>query len=124
MASNTTTPYGSSLSLKPSKSVDIDETLAQTPIVIKVSAPHHGLHKMLKCTLKDTVWQLKRQLIDKTMNEIPNGFNYGFYIPGASGKFGKYLDERKELSSSPKLPRGEQFRTGFVWRQEEAKKIR
>jgi hypothetical protein len=42
-------------------------------------------------------WQLKKQLLDKAMNDIPNGFNYGFYIPGAMGKFGKYLDERKEL---------------------------
>lgn len=69
------------------------------PIIVKIVIPNHGLQKALRCLLTDTVWSLKKQLLEKTSNEIPNAFNYGFYLPGTSGRQGKFLEEKRELHS-------------------------
>ena len=77
----------------------ISTTSPSQSIIIKISIPNHGLQKSIRCLLSDTVWSLKKQLLEKTANEIPNAFNYGFYLPGLQGKQGKFLEEKRELFS-------------------------
>lgn len=61
--------------------------------------PQLGVQKALRCPLTDNVWSLKRQLLDKVSSDIPNGLNYGLFMPSSTGKPPKYLDEKRELSA-------------------------
>lgn len=67
-------------------------------IIIKIWIPAHGIQKAIRCNTQDTVWALKKQLMEKVLAEIPNVMNYGFFIPGALGKLGTFMDEKKEFS--------------------------
>ncbi|KAL2916907.1 hypothetical protein HK105_203686 [Polyrhizophydium stewartii] len=71
---------------------------AGSTIVLRINVPALKLQKALKVNTADTVWGLKKQLIEKFGAEAKDVWNYGIFLHGKEGKQGKFLDERKELS--------------------------
>ena len=67
-------------------------------IVLRIQIPSQKLQKALKVNLDETIWQLKKNLIDK-LPDLQDALNYGLFLHGKEGKQGKFLDERKPASN-------------------------
>ncbi|KAH9274556.1 hypothetical protein BASA83_003192 [Batrachochytrium salamandrivorans] len=71
---------------------------SSTSVVLRINVPSLKLQKAIKSQTCDTVWMLKKQLIDKFGSESKDCWNFGIFLHGKEGKQGKFLDERKDLS--------------------------
>ena len=76
----------------------IGATQVAATVVIRVSIPSLNIQKALKVNTGDSVWTLKKQLIDKCFTETRKDlWNYGIFLHGKDGKQGKFLNEYNTL---------------------------
>ncbi|KAJ8327034.1 hypothetical protein BDV3_000166 [Batrachochytrium dendrobatidis] len=72
---------------------------SNAPIVLRINVPCLKLQKAIKVNTSDSVWMLKKQLIDKFGGDSKDCWNFGIFLHGKEGKQGKFLDERKDLAT-------------------------
>lgn len=68
-------------------------------LLLRINIPILKLQKSLRVNSSDLVWDLKRQVEEKTAADIKDVLNYGIFLHGKDGKRGKFLDERNTLAS-------------------------
>lgn len=73
-------------------------TAPPTPLILKFSVPSIGVQKALRFNSNDSIWNIKKTLMEKIGSEIPEFLNYGLFLPGSGGKQGKFLDEKRVIS--------------------------
>lgn len=75
--------------------------MSDDSIIVKISIPSKETAKTTKVDKADTVWSVKKFVMTKVVPEIPDSYNYGFYLPGDAkiGKRGKWLEERRDIGS-------------------------
>ncbi|KAI9352778.1 hypothetical protein BDR26DRAFT_1002907 [Obelidium mucronatum] len=73
--------------------------LAQTTIILRVLITSMGLTKSLRAATGDTVWALKKQVIEKMNKDIKDVLNFAIFVPPGSGKGarGRFLDDKLTL---------------------------
>ncbi|KND01062.1 uncharacterized protein SPPG_04154 [Spizellomyces punctatus DAOM BR117] len=76
-------------------------TTPPAAVVLRISLPSHDWQKAIKANLKDMVWSIKKQIIEKMASTVDEALNFGLYLPAdvKSGKQGKFLDEKRELGT-------------------------
>ena len=77
-------------------------TLSSKALIIRVSFPSKGTLKAIRVNNSDTVWAIKRHIIDKASSDKVENLewsNWGIYLPSKEGKNGKFLDEKREIST-------------------------
>jgi hypothetical protein len=56
------------------------------PIILKFVLPGLGIQKAMKVQSNDSIWTIKKTLMDKIGSEIAEFLNYGLFLPGSQGK--------------------------------------
>jgi hypothetical protein len=75
-------------SIKNGKLLTPTATTAQppVPIILKFSVPSIGIQKALRVQSNDSIWTIKKTLMEKIGSEIAEFLNYGLFLPGSQGK--------------------------------------
>ncbi len=68
-------------------------------IVLRISVPSLGVQKAIRCPITDSIWSVKKQIIEKISTDLKEALNYGMFAPGTAGKQGKFLEEKRDLQS-------------------------
>jgi hypothetical protein len=68
-----------------------------TPVVLRVHIPAQDLKKAIRVNSEESIWSIKKQIVDKLGKGIEEALNFGVYLPGTEGKEGKFLDENRLL---------------------------
>jgi hypothetical protein len=77
-----------------------EQAASPVQIVLRIAVTSLGIQKALRCPVTDTVWDVKKQLMEKMVGtEIKDALNFGLFSPGKSGLLGKFLDEKKNLQA-------------------------
>ncbi|KAJ3237822.1 SH3 and multiple ankyrin repeat domains protein 2 [Chytriomyces hyalinus] len=85
----------------------INSPLAPTTIILRVLITAMSITKTLRASSSDTVWALKKQVIEKMNTDVKGALNYGIYLPPppplptATGKpaKGRFLEDQRTLES-------------------------
>lgn len=56
------------------------------PIILKFFVPSIGVQKALRVQSNDSIWMIKKTLMEKIGSEIAEFLNYGLFLPGSQGK--------------------------------------
>ncbi|KAJ3160241.1 SH3 and multiple ankyrin repeat domains protein 2 [Geranomyces michiganensis] len=72
-----------------------------TALVLRISLPSQEWSKAIKVYTRETVWEIKRRIIEKMASGIEDALNYGLFLPAdtKSGKQGRFLDEKREVGT-------------------------
>ncbi|KAJ3014527.1 UNVERIFIED_CONTAM: hypothetical protein HDU68_000235, partial [Siphonaria sp. JEL0065] len=75
--------------------------LAQTTLILRVLITSMSVTKSLRTATSETVWSLKKQIIEKMNKDIKDVLNFGIYVPPTGGKNGKgrFLDDMRTIES-------------------------
>ncbi|KAJ3132091.1 SH3 and multiple ankyrin repeat domains protein 2 [Geranomyces variabilis] len=72
-----------------------------TGLVLRISLPSQEWSKAIKVYTRETIWEIKRRIVEKMASGIEDALNYGLFIPAdpKSGKQGRFLDEKREIGT-------------------------
>ncbi|KAJ3168725.1 hypothetical protein HDU87_000971 [Geranomyces variabilis] len=72
-----------------------------TGLVLRISLPSQEWSKAIKVYTRETIWEIKRRIVEKMASGIEDALNYGLFVPAdpKSGKQGRFLDEKREIGT-------------------------
>ncbi|TPX78711.1 hypothetical protein CcCBS67573_g00082 [Chytriomyces confervae] len=85
----------------------INSPLAPTTIILRVLITAMSITKTLRASSSDTVWALKKQVIEKMNTDVKGALNYGIYLPPtppmpsttSKPPKGRFLEDQKTLEA-------------------------
>lgn len=75
----------------------VSTSAAGTPVVLRVHIPAQDVKKAIRVNSEESIWQIKKQIIEKLGKGLDEALNFGIYLPGTDGKEGKFFDENRSL---------------------------
>ncbi|KAI8922052.1 hypothetical protein DFJ77DRAFT_445117 [Powellomyces hirtus] len=77
------------------------ETDQGSALVLRVSLPSQEWSKAIKVYTKETIWDIKKRIMEKMASGIEDSLNWGLFLPPdvKSGKPGKFLEEKREVGN-------------------------
>jgi hypothetical protein len=73
--------------------------LQPIPIVLKIRVPSQNLIKTIRIITNESIWTLKKIIMNKITSEVKDAYNYGLFEKKGIGAntIGKFLDEDKMI---------------------------
>jgi len=69
-----------------------------TPVRIRINFQDIGFREVLTFNAEESVFVAKQKILKSIgKDQPPDGINYGLYFPESNGRFGKFLDEERQL---------------------------
>ncbi|KAI8616034.1 hypothetical protein BC830DRAFT_1119810, partial [Chytriomyces sp. MP71] len=73
--------------------------LASTTVILRVLVTAMSITKTLRVQSTDTVWALKKQVLEKMNADVKGALNCGIFVPSTSKTKGHFLEDQKTLAA-------------------------